>query len=215
MTYVEAAKAFGVHRNMASAWHRAYLASGMDALKAKKRGRAKGAGKLNAQQAAQVCKLVVDHHPDQLKLPFALWTREAVRPTAVGAMAWALPLEVLHMEAALRQGQRAQRDDPARLLAVGLGAGRHRGLLHRASLRGLPAAGVHDDGRGYCGGVAQHGIPHAQGRGALGPARREAVPEGHGLRAALAAAPGVAHRRDVREPERDTTVESASRRDIT
>ncbi len=79
MTYVEAAKAFGVHRNMASAWHRACLAGGMDALKAKKRGRAKGAGKLNAQQAAQVCKLVVDHHPDQLKLPFALWTREAVQ----------------------------------------------------------------------------------------------------------------------------------------
>lgn len=39
--------------------------------------------------------------------------------------------------------------------------------------------------------------------GLLGQARREAVEEGHGLRAAAPAAPGVAHRRDVRQLERD------------
>lgn len=79
MSYVAAAKAFGVHRNMVSIWHKSFLAQGWDALKARKRGRSQGSGKLNAQQAGQIYKLLVDKHPDQLKLPFALWTREAVQ----------------------------------------------------------------------------------------------------------------------------------------
>lgn len=79
MGYVAAAKAFGVHRNVVSGWHKSYLAGGWDALKSKRRGRVKGAGKLTAQQAAEVFKLVMDKQPDQLKLPFALWTREAVQ----------------------------------------------------------------------------------------------------------------------------------------
>jgi transposase len=35
-------------------------------------------GKLLPWQAAQIAKTVTDHHPEQLKLPFYLWTREAV-----------------------------------------------------------------------------------------------------------------------------------------
>ena len=31
-----------------------------------------------AWQAAQIAKTVIDHHPEQLKLPFYLWTREVV-----------------------------------------------------------------------------------------------------------------------------------------
>ncbi|PSP29156.1 MAG: hypothetical protein BRC59_09730, partial [Cyanobacteria bacterium SW_4_48_29] len=34
--------------------------------------------KLNRQQLAQTTRLVRDHAPDQLELPYALWTREAV-----------------------------------------------------------------------------------------------------------------------------------------
>ncbi len=34
--------------------------------------------KLLPWQAAQIAKAVMDHHPEQLKLPFFLWTREAV-----------------------------------------------------------------------------------------------------------------------------------------
>lgn len=79
MSYVAAAKTFGVHRNMVSIWHKSFLADGWDALKAKKRGRAKGCGKLGAEQAGQIYQLLVDKQPDQLKLPFALWTREAVQ----------------------------------------------------------------------------------------------------------------------------------------
>nr|WP_246167867.1 IS630 family transposase [Thermosulfurimonas marina] len=46
-------------------------------LLAKPRGRPKG-GKLKGWQAALICNLIRDRCPDQMKLPFALWTREAV-----------------------------------------------------------------------------------------------------------------------------------------
>ncbi len=44
---------------------------------AKPRGRPKG-GKLLGWQAATICNLIRDRCPDQMKFPFALWTREAV-----------------------------------------------------------------------------------------------------------------------------------------
>ena len=50
---------------------------GWKALKAKKRGRPKG-GKLKGWQSAVIKNLIRDRCPDQLKMPFALWTREAV-----------------------------------------------------------------------------------------------------------------------------------------
>jgi transposase len=74
---VEAAKLFGVTRRAISNWRKAYRQGGMAALKAKSKGRPKG-GSLEPWQAAQIAKTVIDHHPEQLKLPFYLWTREAV-----------------------------------------------------------------------------------------------------------------------------------------
>src|SRR3989304_108967 len=57
------------------------LGQGIDAeafgRKAKKRGRPKG-GTLLPWQAAQIVRTITDRTPDQLKLPFYLWTREAV-----------------------------------------------------------------------------------------------------------------------------------------
>jgi transposase len=50
---------------------------GAKALKSKPRGRPKES-RLAGWQAATVVKLVTDRCPDQLRLPFALWTREAV-----------------------------------------------------------------------------------------------------------------------------------------
>jgi transposase len=73
----EVAKMLGVTRHTICRWMRAYRHQGKEALKAKKKGRPPG-GKLLPWQAAQIAKAVMDHHPEQLKLPFFLWTREAV-----------------------------------------------------------------------------------------------------------------------------------------
>jgi transposase len=75
---VEVAKLFGVTRRAISNWLKAYRTGGNPALKAKPKGRPKEGGSLLPWQAAQIAKIVVDHHPEQLKLPFYLWTREAV-----------------------------------------------------------------------------------------------------------------------------------------
>jgi len=56
----------------------AYKHGAMKALKAKKRGR-KPSSRLKGHQAATIVRIITDRCPDQLKLPYALWTREAVR----------------------------------------------------------------------------------------------------------------------------------------
>ena len=71
------AKLLGVTPQTVCRWVKAYRRQGKEALKAKKKGRPPG-GKLLPWQAAQIAKTVIDHHPEQLKLPFYLWTREAV-----------------------------------------------------------------------------------------------------------------------------------------
>jgi transposase len=74
---VEAAELFGITRQAIGKWLRAYRQGGAKAIKAKRQGRPRG-GSLLPWQAAQIAKSVIDHCPDQLKLPFYLWTREAV-----------------------------------------------------------------------------------------------------------------------------------------
>jgi transposase len=74
---VEVAKMFGITRQAISKWVKAYREDGTKSLKAKKRGRPKG-GSLLPWQAAQIARTILDRTPEQLKLPFYLWTREAV-----------------------------------------------------------------------------------------------------------------------------------------
>jgi len=57
-----------------------YERGGLDAIKPGLRGRRHGAQReLSAEQEVGIQKLLVDKTPDQLKLSFALWTRDAVR----------------------------------------------------------------------------------------------------------------------------------------
>jgi transposase len=77
MKQVEVAKLLCVSRQAVGKWVKAYRENGTKALKAKRKGRPKG-GSLLPWQAAQIAKALVDRNPDQLKLPFYLWTREAV-----------------------------------------------------------------------------------------------------------------------------------------
>jgi len=78
MTLVETARVFGVTRQAVGSWMERYEVSGARALKARPRGRPRGVGRLLPWQAAQTARAVVDRCPNQLKLPFWLWTREAV-----------------------------------------------------------------------------------------------------------------------------------------
>src|SRR5690606_39490374 len=51
---------------------------GLRALQPKRRGRPRGQGRLTTTQAAHIRRIVIGKMPDQLKLPFYLWTRVAV-----------------------------------------------------------------------------------------------------------------------------------------
>jgi len=77
MTQVEVAQLFGVTRQAVGNWIKTYRESGEKSLKAKRQGRPKG-GTLLPWQAAQTVRAITDRCPEQLKLPFYLWTREAV-----------------------------------------------------------------------------------------------------------------------------------------
>ena len=80
MTQSQAAQSFGVSRWSIVQWTKAVRQGGFAALAAKRRGRRAGeAGKLDAKQSARIRGLVIGRMPDQLKLPFYLWTRAAVR----------------------------------------------------------------------------------------------------------------------------------------
>lgn len=78
MPQAEAARVFGVSRRSVNGWHRRWRTGGLRALRSRPRGRPR-AIRLKPHQAASVVRLITDRCPDQLKLPFALWTREAVR----------------------------------------------------------------------------------------------------------------------------------------
>ncbi len=74
---VEVAKMYGVTRQAVGKWVKAHRWSGEQALKARPQGRPQG-GSLLPWQAAQIARDMVEHLPEQLKLPFFLWTRKAV-----------------------------------------------------------------------------------------------------------------------------------------
>jgi len=75
-----AARAVGVQRQTVNIWLKRYREQGEGGLLDGRRvsGR-KGKGALTAEEVRQVQRWIVDKTPDQLKLPFALWTSRAVR----------------------------------------------------------------------------------------------------------------------------------------
>lgn len=78
MTQTAAAAAYGVSLRAVSKWMKLAREGGLRALRSGQRGRRPGSGRLNAAQAGRIRGLIVGKMPDQLKLPFYLWTREAV-----------------------------------------------------------------------------------------------------------------------------------------
>ena len=73
-----AARTFAVSRTSLDRWLAATALGNINSLKSKRRGRPQGT-RLAPHQAATTVRLITDRCPDQLKLPFALWTRQAVQ----------------------------------------------------------------------------------------------------------------------------------------
>lgn len=68
-----------VHHNTVGRWIATYESEGPGALRSAKRGRKKGGSRnLTPAQEKEIQKVITDKTPDQLKMPFALWTRRAV-----------------------------------------------------------------------------------------------------------------------------------------
>ena len=78
MKQVQAVRVFGVSRAALHNWLRTWREGGDAALAARRRGRSAGQTRLAPWQAATVVNLITDRTPDQLKMPFVLWTRQAV-----------------------------------------------------------------------------------------------------------------------------------------
>jgi transposase len=70
-------KTLGVSTRSIYNWVKAYNELGENGLKIDNRGRPKGL-QLEPWQSAQIVKLIKNYCPDQLSMPFYLWTREAV-----------------------------------------------------------------------------------------------------------------------------------------
>ena len=78
MSQTEASKVYGASLRAVSKWMTLDRAGGLRALKQKPRGRRAGEGRLQPAQSARIRQMIIDSLPDQLKLPFYLWTRAAV-----------------------------------------------------------------------------------------------------------------------------------------
>jgi transposase len=74
------AKLFGVRTATVSEWVKLFKSQGISGLKDNKRGVNSESKKLiSKQQEKLIQNMILDTMPDQLKLPYALWTRKAVK----------------------------------------------------------------------------------------------------------------------------------------
>lgn len=77
-TQKQAADIFGLSRSGIEKIWRLYRVEGKRGIAEKKRG-VTGGKKITGKQAAELRQLIKDKLPDQLKLPFGLWTRQAIQ----------------------------------------------------------------------------------------------------------------------------------------
>lgn len=92
-TKLEAAVALGVTRQNVGKWVSLYEEGGMEDLQLGRRGRRPGEqAKLQGWQCGTIVRLITDKTPDQLKLPFVLWTAAAVRDLVADTFKIVLPV---------------------------------------------------------------------------------------------------------------------------
>ena len=76
----EIAEIVGIHHTNVCKIYAAYKKGGLKAIESKTRGRRTGTCRtLDPSQEKQLKRAMTDKTPDQLKIPFALWTRRAVK----------------------------------------------------------------------------------------------------------------------------------------
>jgi transposase len=78
LTQTEAARLFGVARGTVNGWMDLWAQQGSLALRARRRGRPPKP-RLAQEKVQTAVQLILSRYPDQLRLPFTLWTREAVQ----------------------------------------------------------------------------------------------------------------------------------------
>jgi transposase len=79
-TQVEVAEICGVHVRQVQRWAKRYRRGGWQALHKRKRGRSSEEQQtLAAAQQATLVRAITSRHPDQLRIPGLLWSREGVR----------------------------------------------------------------------------------------------------------------------------------------
>jgi transposase len=79
-TYKEISEITCVHQTTIAKWYKVYERNGINAIRIKARGRRMGSCRtLTLDQERQIQKTIYEKCPDQLKFPFALWTRKAVQ----------------------------------------------------------------------------------------------------------------------------------------
>ena len=78
MSQAEAARVFGVSRQSINSWEKLSRVKGLQAHRSRRRGRQCFLD-LQPYQAATTVRLITTRCPDQLTLPFMLWTREAIQ----------------------------------------------------------------------------------------------------------------------------------------
>jgi len=92
-SFTAIAEIMGVRRHTVSGWWKRYEAEGIKGLTPGKRGRKSGTHRtLTLEQENEVQQILCDNTPDQLKLTFALWTRQAVLELI--NMKWAIKMPI-------------------------------------------------------------------------------------------------------------------------
>ena len=95
-TQIEIANALGVSRVSVGTWLKKYRLQGKKALKSQKRGRKFGQKRtLGKEQEIKIQKIIQEKTPDQLKMPFALWTRDAIKELILNHCGIHMPIRTI------------------------------------------------------------------------------------------------------------------------
>lgn len=98
LTQAEAARVVGVQRQAVNIWLKRYRAEGDNGvLDGRRVSPRRGKGLLTEAEVRQVNSWIIDKTPEQLKLPFALWTTRVIRDLIEQRFGKRLGLSTMHL----------------------------------------------------------------------------------------------------------------------